>query len=140
MSRALLAVGTMVLALCAFRATAAEEAAATPTAPDWHYRWHENQWWYWMPESRQWMIWTGSEWRPYGEGQSCPQSAAANRSSGAAVSYVSAETSHASGTSEPAYTYRIPESCPAGSNSNYAGYGWSWGPGTALRDGPGGRF
>ena len=26
------------------------------------------------------------------------------------------------------------------SGSGYAGYGWSWGPGTAFRDSPGRRF
>ncbi|MBI3840208.1 MAG: hypothetical protein HY288_19985 [Planctomycetia bacterium] len=30
----------------------------------WRYRYHNGQWWYWLP-SNSWMIWSDNQWAPY---------------------------------------------------------------------------
>lgn len=36
----------------------------TKAAKDPNYRWHNGQWWYWMPKQKNWMVWTGDAWLP----------------------------------------------------------------------------
>jgi hypothetical protein len=142
MRRTLFTVAVIVAALFAAKLYAAQTTASKPSSPDWHYRWHEGRWWYWMPESKsKWVVWTGSKWVPYEE-----------PSSGAKLRTVSAPKSESAGVSETqkqaASDSSVGATCQpgysggysGGSGSSYAGYGWTWGPGTAYRDGPGGRF
>ncbi len=35
-----------------------------PAGEQWRYRWHNGQWWYWMPSNR-WVFWNGYSWLPY---------------------------------------------------------------------------
>jgi len=41
------------------------EATQDHAAQDPNYRWHNGQWWYWMPQQKNWMVWNGSQWMPY---------------------------------------------------------------------------
>ena len=146
MKRSLLAAAALATVLCAAQLPAGQEATSSNkwVRPDWHYRYHEGHWWYWMPESSKWMVWAGSSWIP--QEQFLKPSAIRN------VSQATVQTNgDNNSTSEAATTGEV---CPptystgrysAGSYSptsggGAAGYGWSWGPGTAFRDGPGHRF
>lgn len=138
MKRNLLVAAAMAVVLVAANLRADESIASQAVAPDWHYRWHEGRWWYWMSENSKWMYWTGSAWAPFQQ-----------RLSGPGVSNVSqSNTSNGNfetGIAESAYSgggsLRSPYSGYSGrSTSGYSGYGWSWGPGTAFRDSPGRRF
>jgi hypothetical protein len=139
MKRKLLVALALGVVLVAARLTAGEPTTLKTVTPDWHYRWHEGRWWYWTTDSK-WDYWNGSAWIPF--------------ESPSSVRNVSAETAVAAKTAEPVYP--VGPSCPVdssnsagysrgsgysvGSGGGYAGYGWSWGPGTAFRDSPGGRF
>ncbi len=37
---------------------------AQPSGERWRYRWHNGQWWYWLPNNR-WVFWNGYSWLPY---------------------------------------------------------------------------
>jgi hypothetical protein len=145
MRRALLAVAVMAAALFAAKLYAAETTASKPSSPDWHYRWHEGRWWYWMPESKShWMVWMGSKWVSYEEPSSGVKlrtvSEPKSGSPGAGVvetqKQIASEPSSVGANCQPGYSAGY----STGSGGNYAGYGWTWGPGTAFRSGPGGRF
>jgi hypothetical protein len=131
MKSILFAAVSVAVMLCAAPSWAANAASPKPIAPDWHYVWHQNQWWYWMPESRHWMVWNGSQWRPY---------QSADESKPVVVTTAAMETTEE--VAAPAYSggSYCPPSYSTGGSSGYAGYGWSWGPGTAFRDSPGRRF
>ena len=49
-------------------ATVAPDAVANggaqPSGEQWRYRWHNGQWWYWLPSNR-WAIWDGNTWKPH---------------------------------------------------------------------------
>ena len=61
MKRSLFAAAAMTIVLCAAQLPAGQEAASSKMVrPDWHYRWHEGRWWYWMPENSKWMVWNGA--------------------------------------------------------------------------------
>jgi hypothetical protein len=134
MKRILLAVAVVLVGLFAVQVYAAEAAPLKMVKPDWHYRWHEGRWWYWMPESQSWVVWTGSTWVPFAK------FADSNRvqTIGQAKTEVQSESSSA----EPAYwgggSYGSGYS--SSSSGDYSGYGWTWGPGTAFRSDPGRRF
>lgn len=53
---------------------------ATQAAKDPNYRWHNGQWWYWMPRNKNWVVWTGDAWVP-------SQQARANRGAVRSFSY-----------------------------------------------------
>jgi len=155
MKRILLVAAVLATALIAARLPAADTGSSKWVKPDWHYRWHENRWWYWMPESKSWMVWSDSNWVPFEQSKSM------------AISNISQSTEAASGATEE--TAPVGQNCPTttsgtysggqsysggyygggysgggysggGANgSGYAGYGWSWGPGTAFSS-PGARF
>lgn len=40
------------------------QATQDHAAKDPNYRWHNGQWWYWMPQQKHWMVWNGSQWIP----------------------------------------------------------------------------
>jgi hypothetical protein len=134
MKRILLAVAVVVAALFALNAYAAESAAKVKMVkPDWHYRWHEGHWWYWLPDSRSWLVWTDSKWTPYEE--------FSNRAGVQQASQTRAHSGWAQGVSEPgSYAEDYGRVYSPGSGRDYSGYGWTWGPGTAFRDSPGRRF
>jgi len=141
MKRILISVAVMALALFAAKLYAGEPSALKMVKPDWHYRWHEGRWWYWMPESSKWMVWSGSAWIPQDKVATCncmqPVSQTKiTESSGEA----SANTGTESGGYEPAYSGGGDYGAGYSSGSGDASYGWSWGPGTAFRDSPGRRF
>ncbi len=140
MKRILLAAAAAV-AIFAAKLQAEEAATVQTVSPDWHYRWHEARWWYWMPEN-YWMVWTGSTWVPYEQFASCPNVVSVSQAKSPSTTNGNDETQNESGTSQPAYSGGVycPPTYSAGSGGDYAGYGWSWGPGTAYRDGPGRRF
>jgi hypothetical protein len=140
MKRILLAVAVVVAALFALNAYAAESAAKVKMVkPDWHYRWHEGHWWYWLPESKGWLVWTDSKWTPYEKPSNSPGVFAASQ---AKADTTGQHNSPAEGVSESAYSGRrhYESGYSAGSANDYSGYGWTWGPGTAFRDNPGRRF
>jgi hypothetical protein len=153
MKRNLLTLVVMAIALLAAKLDAQAAPASKTVTPDWHYRWQEGRWWYWMPEGN-WMVWTGSTWVPYEESStSSDRSNASNASPAkpATASFAAYETVNESAATQPADSnqgYCPPTSSgysgfsgySSGSGSNYAGYGWTWGPGTANRDSPGRRF
>ncbi len=100
-----------------------------------------------MPEGN-WMVWTGSTWVPYAGSSGNSDLSKTRQAQPASASYASYETRNESGVSQPAgaaQSYCPPTSSgysgySGGGGSSYAGYGWTWGPGTANRNGPGGRF
>jgi hypothetical protein len=141
MRRALIVVLVMVAALFAAKLYAKDAVAAKTVVPDWHYRWHEGRWWYWMPDSR-WMVWTGATWVPYEKFSSCPNTNYASQAKPKSSSYVNYETATESGSAQPVSsgTFNSQPTYSVGPSSDFAGYGWSWGPGTAYRNGPGRRF
>jgi hypothetical protein len=142
MKRVLFSVaGAMAVALCAGKLHAERATTLETVTPDWHYRWHEGRWWYWMPDSR-WMVWTGSTWVPFEQFSVCPQVLTASQAVPYSASYGSYDRESQDAAPEPAYSntgdYR--PSYSGRSGADYSGYGWSWGPGTAFRDTPGRRF
>jgi hypothetical protein len=152
MNRNLLTMAVVAVALFAARLPAEAANAAKPVAPDWHYRWHEGRWWYWMPEDTKWMVWTGSTWIPAEKLASQSKVENAGQAMLRSVS-VASEAVDESVTSDSANTSS--NNCPTnysggsnysgsgysnGSGRGYAGYGWTWGPGTAYSNGPGPRF
>ncbi|REK05474.1 MAG: hypothetical protein DWQ37_23445 [Planctomycetota bacterium] len=46
------------------------EAKDPRASNDSNYRWHNGQWWYWMPQQRNWQVWHGREWTPFVAGRS----------------------------------------------------------------------
>lgn len=112
---------------------------AVPEGPL-RYRWHNSRWWYWTPEEK-WVVWTGTTWVPFGESGGESEAHAAASLSRHVTSNGSREGDDSTALAQP--TYRIRGSW-GGSGalrvSDYALYGWSWGPGTAYRDGPPRRF
>ena len=130
----------MAVVLVAANLSAHEPTTSKAVAPDWHYRWHEGRWWYWMPENSNWMVWTGSTWVPFEQFSSCPHlymASQAKTSNGDSENQNGTESAY-SGSSN--YQQSTCSGYSGGSGGNYAGYGWSWGPGTAFRDSPGRRF
>ncbi len=119
-----------------------DAAAAKMVTPDWHYRWHEGRWWYWMPESGQWMVWVDSAWVPFAQFAKTPRAFHVSQAAPDSTSAGSGAVQSASISPQPESTSSndCPPTYSSGSTGNYAGYGWSWGPGTAYRDGPGRRF
>ena len=147
MKRILFSAGAAI-AIALFAATLHAEECNTSeiktVTPDWHYRWHDGRWWYWMSESNEnrWMVWTGSTWIPYEQFANCPSMSNASQARPYSTAYGSYETQNDSGSSQPADCVSG-DYLPArstGSGGNYAGYGWSWGAGMAYRDPSGRRF
>jgi hypothetical protein len=146
MKRTLLTLVMLAIALLAAKLDAQAGTASKMVTPDWHYRWHEGRWWYWMPEGK-WMVWIGSTWIPYEESSGASDRASASQAKSTAR-FAGYETEKESAAAQPADSDQ--GNCPptssgysgysGGSGSNYAGYGWTWGPGTANRDSPGSRF
>ena len=123
---------------------AQQTASGSSTQPDWRYCWHEGRWWYWMPENR-WVIWSGTAWAPYKQlsNRSDKPNVEASQTSLDSKSHDTRDLQ--GGTAAPQSTWgprrnRQSSYYPAHSGqggSGYAGYGWTWGPGTAFRDAPG---
>ena len=132
MKRIVVAVAVMALGLCAAQLYAAEPAATKMVKPDWHYRWHEGRWWYWMPESSKWMVWSGSTWVPLEKVATCGCMQTVSQTASTSTGEASVATESQGGGYEPSYS--------SGGGNESAGYGWTWGPGTAFRDSPGRRF
>jgi opacity protein-like surface antigen len=131
---------TMAAVVALFAATANAEgpSANRAQASDWRQVWHGGHWWYWTPQN-SWLYWTGSAWTAY-QPSNCPPVATAGQPQPYTTGYgnydsqdaVTPQATYASpGVYQPAYS---------SGGSNYAGYGWSWGPGTASRDAPMRRF
>jgi hypothetical protein len=137
MKRNLFVAAALAVVLIAAKLPAEEPSTLKTVKPDWHYRWHEGRWWYWMPEGK-WVFWTGSTWVPFEQ-----SSSACNVSVVKPASADNAKTADAAKTAESVYSnggsYRSGSSYSTGSG-DYAGYGWTWGPGTAFRNSPGRRF
>jgi len=116
-------------------------ARASDTGVDgWRYRWHNARWWYWTTEGK-WVVWSGTTWVP------CEQSyGQAEANAGVSVvrdvtTYGSYERQDSAALSRPAYRGSASRGRPgAPGGGDYALYGWTWGPGTAYRDGPPRRF
>ncbi len=64
---ALVAVVSSV-ALSTGRADEAQKTKAAHSA-DSNFRFHNGQWWYWMPQQQNWKVWNGSQWNDYQPGQ-----------------------------------------------------------------------
>jgi hypothetical protein len=140
MKRNLLVAAAMAVVLVAANLSAHEPTTSKTVTPDWHYRWHEGRWWYWLPENSKWLVWTGSTWVPFEQFSSCPcvySASQAKSSNGNAEAENRTESASSGGSN---YYRSAPSGYSGGSGSNYSGYGWSWGPGTAYRDSPGRRF
>ena len=142
MKRIVIALAVMALAPFAAQLFAGESTGLKMVKPDWHYRWHEGRWWYWVPESSKWMVWSGSIWVPLEKVATCGCMQTVSQTTSEATSDANVATENANGASEPSYSggggYEPGYSSGAG--SDYSGYGWGWGPGTAFRDSPGRRF
>ncbi|MGA2064177.1 MAG: hypothetical protein ABSG86_04380 [Thermoguttaceae bacterium] len=112
--------------------------------PDWHYRWHDGRWWYWMSENHEnrWMVWTGSAWTPYEQLANSRNVLNVSEARPDPAGNPADAIPGASTTLQPVYSGGgyCPPARSAGSGGNYAGYGWTWGPGTAFRNSPGQRF
>jgi hypothetical protein len=70
---AALAVALVLVTASAQADDAKDSKAAQATqqaAKDPNYRWHNGQWWYWMPKQKNWMVWNGSNWTPYATARS----------------------------------------------------------------------
>ena len=96
-------------------------------ADAWRYRWYNGQWWYWLP-AETWVVWNGTAWVPYEQsyqcGGTCDRTYTSDYGSGYGTGYGGGYYSGRGGSG----------------GSDYAGYGWTWGPGTAYSDGPPRRF
>jgi hypothetical protein len=142
MKRTLLIVAVMITGLFAARLMAGESTTFKPkmVTPDWHYRWHEGRWWYWMPSST-WMVWTGSSWTPYEQFSRCAPMYSASQAKPYTAGYGSYETQNENAASQPVYTGGNDQPSYSGrSDSDYGSYGWGWGPGTVYGNSPGRRF
>ncbi len=141
MKRTLLAAAVIVIAVIALAAAnvqARDASAPKYSSPNWRYRWFEGRWWYWLPQNK-WVYWSGSNWKPY-------------EPTGQARTYTSYygnyDAQPAPMAAQPAYSgsgYCPPSVSSARqfgrwNGQGYAGYGWSWGPGTAFTNSPGVRF
>ena len=58
------------VALSTCRADETKKTKAVQSAQDPNFRFHNGQWWYWMPQQQNWKVWNGSEWNHYQPGQS----------------------------------------------------------------------
>jgi hypothetical protein len=139
MKRNLLVAAALAVVLVAAKLPAEEPSTLKTVKPDWHYRWHEGRWWYSMPDNK-WVVWSGSAWVPFEQFSSCPYVYNVGQPNAVSTSNASSETASAAKAAEPVYSSGGNYSNSVGSGGNYAGYGWSWGPGTAFRDSPGRRF
>jgi hypothetical protein len=58
----------LLVALFAGQVVAQQGTASGPQAAQqndaWRYKYHEGQWWYWLPGER-WVVWNGQSWAPY---------------------------------------------------------------------------
>lgn len=144
MKRTLFAVAAiMIVALLAVKSNAETPSTSNTQAPDWRCVWHGGQWWYWTPQN-SWLVWSGSTWVPYEQPY---RSATATMSQPMPYStgYGSYEAQYPGTTPQPTYSgnaYQPGYSSgySSGSGESYAGYGWTWGPGTAFSNAPGRRF
>jgi len=96
----------------------------------WRYRLSSSHWWYWSPENR-WLIWTGGTW--------VPQQRLAQGSGDQTVVHSAAFASYPRQENQGPFVPEYRQEA-GGGVSDYAGYGWSWGPGTAYRSAPGRRW
>ncbi len=100
---------------------------------DWRCCWHNNCWWYWTVEGR-WLQWTGTAWVPYGQQSGYSGTVYV-------TNYGSDESQNNPIVATPAPAARgFSSGIAEGQGSGFAGYGWTWGPGTAFSSGPGRRF
>ncbi len=145
MKRTLLAAVAIAIALVAVNAQAREASSVQAhetslpkySAPTWRYQWFEGRWWYWMPE-KKWVYWSGSRWAPFeGASQAMTRTSYYGNFESQSEPAVAAPVTTSSGYCPPSYS--APYSAEW-NGSGYGGYGWSWGPGTAFRNSPGGRF
>jgi len=62
---------TTLVATSGLRADEAksEPSQARQTAKDPNYRFHNGQWWYWMPAQKNWKVWNGTSWTDFQGGQ-----------------------------------------------------------------------
>ena len=112
-------------------------STASGTSIDtWRYRWNNDRWWYWTPE-KKWVVWNGTTWVPF-EQTNCGGTNVGRRVTPYVTNYGSYERQNTGGFASPAPrrggSWSSSRTYPS---SGYAGYGWTWGPGTAFRDGPG---
>jgi hypothetical protein len=66
----LLALTAATSILCAglARADEPQDKQEAKAAKDANYRYHNGQWWYWMPQQKNWKVWDGSQWNDYRPG------------------------------------------------------------------------
>ena len=138
MKRSLLVAAAAAIVLVAANLPANEPTTSKKVTLDWHYRWHEGRWWYWMPENSKWMVWTDSTWVPFEQFSSCPNMYPVSQAKSSNGNFENRTESGYSGGSN--YRQSTYSGYSDGSGNNYSGYGWGWGPGTAFRDSPGRRF
>jgi hypothetical protein len=133
-------VAAMAVALFVTKVHAEQKSPASNwVTPDWHYKWHEGRWWYWMPE-KKWMVWMGTDWVPYEQFAKSPKLVRVSQDEPREAGVAETQNGSAAVQSSDSIGSYCPPASSAGSSSSYAGYGWSWGPGTAYRDSPGRRF
>ncbi len=68
----LFAIVAVTSAICLNNARADEpnsDAGAKQAAKDPNYRYYNGQWWYWMPQQKNWKVWDGNQWNDYVAGQ-----------------------------------------------------------------------
>ena len=102
----------------------------------WRYCWNNDRWWYWTPKEK-WVFWNGDTWIPFEQ---------TNASSAKVESRVTPYVTNYGGYERQdmdRFSLPVPQGSGSWSSSgtyrtdSYAGYGCTWGPGTALRNGPG---
>jgi hypothetical protein len=58
-----------VLASASVLADDAKDGKAAQASKDPNFRWHNGQWWYWVPAEKNWLVWNGSQWTPFVAGR-----------------------------------------------------------------------
>ncbi len=59
---------TSIVCLSTTRADESKDNKTTQAAKDPNYRYYNGQWWYWMPQQKNWKVWNGNAWIDYQPG------------------------------------------------------------------------
>ncbi len=81
-----LTAATSIVCAASVRADEPKGNQASQSAKDPNYRYHNGQWWYWMPQQKNWKVWDGSQWNDYRPGTTRSFSYADDAAVGPAVS------------------------------------------------------
>ena len=63
-----LAAAASIVSAGDLRADESQGNQAAQAAKDPNYRFHNGQWWYWMPQQKNWKVWNGNQWNDYRPG------------------------------------------------------------------------